>query len=410
MRKKPKQSGADTLEVRTVESRASVAGRGPIRSSTPVPNSSELVNKGNPESIEILYGAYKGSYRVYPVCRWLRLLQGQEYDDLKQSIKEHGQIEPVVINGEDFYDGRNRIRVLNELAMEPLVVEFPTLNSRLSPAEWIIAKNKDRRHLTDDQRLAFAALSFAWVKEHDENHPSGPSTEEPGESAETSRASAIAGGSQPFRQKPAENEPHGKRGRPPGKRSEARALAAETRQSRYRGEQITNLGTVAPDLLEAVARGDLTLREAARKLQERQPANTAQSRDEKRAAKPVPTPLEECVRQAVKWLQSFAAKRYLPDSEREAFMRATIRTLAGELRMSTPLPRPKAGEGSQVVSFRLPKSHFKMLEKAHQKTPIASVNSERGLARKIVRDYLAGRLVYVHDHDRMTDLDTANQD
>lgn len=59
----------------------------------------------------------------------------------------------------------------------------------------------------------------------------------------------------------------------------------------------------------------------------------------------------------------------------------------------------------QVVSFRITRTQAKTLSEIYDRDPITGVNSPNRLARKIVCDFLAGRLEYRDPADKTQDLD-----
>jgi hypothetical protein len=216
-------------------------------------------NKNIPETIEIRNGPFKGRYSIHPVAALFPLVQNKDYDRLKQSITVHGQQEPIVIHGNVLLDGRNRLFALNELNAEPKVIEFDQLRTGLTPDEWIIVKNLERRSLTDDQRLAIAAKYGAFRKEQNAQlHPGNPEIP-PGWTVIKEEGEKRK---QNFPQKSAEIIDKPKRGRPRGRRTEVIQLSAQTKQSRYRAEQILKLRDQSPDLAAKVEQGSMTLKEA----------------------------------------------------------------------------------------------------------------------------------------------------
>jgi hypothetical protein len=58
-----------------------------------------------------------------------------------------------------------------------------------------------------------------------------------------------------------------------------------------------------------------------------------------------------------------------------------------------------------VVSFRLDETKFKDLKKVRETDMPIGIKSENQLCRKIVADFLAGRLEYKDPQHRFTDLD-----
>jgi hypothetical protein len=231
----------------------------------------ELKQKHNyAEAVEIMFGQFKGVYNVHPVAKLFPMSNGKPYDDLRDSIREIGQQEDVVLDGCDLLDGRNRVAVLNELEMETKAVQFADLQTGVNQGVWIAAKNLERRHLTNDQYIAISARYFDWLKEQAEQNSQSPAApEEESQLPITSEAVEIAEDNSTlddYPQKPADNPKPRKRGRPRGQRSEAETLARKTKQSRYRAEQMLKIRAHSPELALAIEEGRITLKEAAAQI------------------------------------------------------------------------------------------------------------------------------------------------
>ena len=194
-----------------------------------------------------------------------------------KSLQKDGQQEDCVVDGTTFLDGRNRVNAMNDLGLAPHVVQFADLKTGLSPAAWVMTKNLQRRHLTDDQQLAIAAKYRAWCKAEDERQQaeadakrSAQGTSEAQDDSETTAEShpqdADGSATAEYPQKAADNTSKGKRGRPRGNRSEAEALAKQAKQSEYRARQMVKLRAQAPELATAVEEGRMTLKAAIKKL------------------------------------------------------------------------------------------------------------------------------------------------
>jgi hypothetical protein len=290
------------------------------------------------QEIEILYGDAKGVYFVHPAASMFPLVQGPAYDEILRSIDADGQQEPCVIDGKTFLDGRHRVIILNKLGRAPRIIQFAELKTELSPEAWIMTKNLQRRHLTDDQRLAIASRFQAWSKkaskrqrasaaaaessqnskkEHDDTHEAEDNQTTNPEETATSE----------FRQDSAENAGKRKRGRPPGQRSEAKALAKETKQSRYRSQKIKEIEKQSPELAEKIVNGQIGLKEAIRQLEQQKPKSTQSDHQPKADA------MAKAVSNAQKSLSKLAAK--LDENDLEAFWQqvasfATDQIKAGE--------------------------------------------------------------------------------
>lgn len=75
------------------------------------------------------------------------MIEGDGLENLKQDIKEHGQLEPVILYEGKILDGRNRYRVCKELGLNVKTEEY----KGEKPLEFVISLNLKRRHLTPSQ-------------------------------------------------------------------------------------------------------------------------------------------------------------------------------------------------------------------------------------------------------------------
>lgn len=69
--------------------------------------------------------------------------------------------------------------------------------------------------------------------------------------------------------------------------------------------------------------------------------------------------------------------------------------------VKAPITRP------QVISFRITTAQAKTLAEIHKREPATNVKSTNQRCRKVIVDYLAGRLKYNNDSDKLQDLDLA---
>jgi len=69
-------------------------------------------------------------------------------------------------------------------------------------------------------------------------------------------------------------------------------------------------------------------------------------------------------------------------------------------------PRASKDNRNNVVSFRLKDGQYDNLTDLFENDAVVGVNSCKQMARKIVCDYLAGRLVYKNKADKTRDLES----
>jgi ParB-like chromosome segregation protein Spo0J len=93
-------------------------------------------------------------HEVHPVASLFPMMDDVSFQALKEDIKTHGQLEPILYWKKMLVDGRNRLRACEELNIEPREVE---LMDETDPIAYVISHNLHRRHLTTSQRSDVAA-------------------------------------------------------------------------------------------------------------------------------------------------------------------------------------------------------------------------------------------------------------
>lgn len=105
---------------------------------------------------------------VHPFASQFPLITGTEFDELVSSIREMGTLTPAETHNGELIDGRNRARAVEVLQQQGLDIELPTVewqpHGPETVEEHIYALNVHRRHLTDDQRAAFATTMLPAIR------------------------------------------------------------------------------------------------------------------------------------------------------------------------------------------------------------------------------------------------------
>jgi ParB-like chromosome segregation protein Spo0J len=87
-------------------------------------------------------------------------LSTQEYESLKQSIKQNGLWVPIVVNKDGvILDGHHRYKVCQELGIEEPKTETKEFKDKLEEQIFVIDSNLQRRHLNNFQRTELALKS-----------------------------------------------------------------------------------------------------------------------------------------------------------------------------------------------------------------------------------------------------------
>lgn len=101
-----------------------------------------------------------GSFETHPVLDVFPLMEGADFDELRNDIAAHGLQIPLLKRGRTLLDGRNRLRACIELGIEPRFEEFEGADATAA----VVAANLRRRHLTESQRALVAARLAALPK------------------------------------------------------------------------------------------------------------------------------------------------------------------------------------------------------------------------------------------------------
>ncbi len=88
----------------------------------------------------------------HPLANLFPLMQGAALNELREDIRAHGVLEPIVFLGRAILDGRNRYMCARDLGIEYPRVEF----GGDDPLAFVVSHNLHRRHLSESQRSMVA--------------------------------------------------------------------------------------------------------------------------------------------------------------------------------------------------------------------------------------------------------------
>lgn len=103
--------------------------------------------------------------QFHPIANVFPLIEGAEFRELVEDVREHGLREPVILHEGMILDGRNRYRACQAAQADCHFEVF----SGGDPVAYVVSLNLRRRHLSESQR-AFAAGKIANLKAGDNQH------------------------------------------------------------------------------------------------------------------------------------------------------------------------------------------------------------------------------------------------
>ena len=258
-------------------------------------------------------------YIVHRAASLFPLMDGEPFNELVESVRQHGVRQPVVIHDGVLVDGRNRLRAVERLKDDGLVVEVPTveLSSLTHGAnnivDWIYTTNKIRRHMTPDALAMVAGQMLPLLKAEAEEgqkasqFQKGKSGNPSGKKQATKKTSS-----------PAQRDR-----RKSDARTTAGRVASMSGTSLHKGKQVVEIvkgvenGTVPPDDAKAVREGRKKLRDV-----------TPKQKGSKQKAKPdAPLSLEEEV--ALAW-EKFKAQKCFAIADLPDIRRIVMRLIKAE--------------------------------------------------------------------------------
>jgi len=114
-------------------------------------------------ALEVIAG-----FKVHPLATRFRLIVGQEFDDLVEAAARAGRLYPVETHNGLLIDGRNRLRVQEELLRRGIEIDVPVVEwepvGDETVEEHIWSVNANRRHETADQKAALALVFLPQIR------------------------------------------------------------------------------------------------------------------------------------------------------------------------------------------------------------------------------------------------------
>lgn len=183
----------------------------------------------------------------HPIANIFPLMDGEEYEALKTDIENNGLLEPIWAYEDKILDGRNRYRACQDVGVKPQYKKW----QGDSPISFVVSLNIRRRHLSSAQRAAAAIKAEELMEEL---------------KREAKDRQAVAGSSSaPGRPKEKDVEKI-----PQVSQGKTRDKAAELFHTNGKYIDTCNiLKDNAPDLLDQIAQGTMSIPKAKREYNQR---------------------------------------------------------------------------------------------------------------------------------------------
>ena len=208
---------------------------------------------------------------AHPIANLFPMMNNDEYAALVADIHQHGQREPIWLLDDAILDGRNRWQACRDLGIRPLTRDYTGSADAASLINFVVSLNLKRRHLNSGQR-AIVALGI--------------------EKALAEEAAKNTGG----RPRKGESEQEPLEIFPKVSEASNTPIHAAKQAAEIMGTNphyITDAKTIAqeaPDLIDEILNGGMTLPEAKREIKVRK---KEQARED-RAANPPPVLPDAC--------------------------------------------------------------------------------------------------------------------
>ena len=186
---------------------------------------------------------YDTKYEIHPAAELFPMLSDEAYAQLRDDIRQHGQLDEIILFEGRVLDGRNRLRACVELGIDPFHAE---LEECKSPVAYVLSKNLHRRHLTSSQLAAVATKALPLLEE------------EAGVRKSEGQKSGGRG-----KKKTLPNE----LGKDKHDRAAAEQAAKLTGSNRQYVQDAKKIATADPELFKKVESGEVTIPQAKRILE-----------------------------------------------------------------------------------------------------------------------------------------------
>jgi hypothetical protein len=253
-------------------------------------------------------------YQIHPAASVFPLIEGDEFDDLCDSIRSRGVQHPAVVRGTELLDGRNRMRACERLKAEGWAGSCPTVEWKddgRNVAEWIWDTNAIRRHMDDDGIVMASSVIWPLIAKENEARKSASKFD-------SEKASKAAKARHAVRTK--STEPQKRDTKSEDARSTVGQVAAKAGTSMHKARQAVTVqkaiqaGVIPEEVRKDVIAGKKKLRDAvkdvpAKPKADRKPRSNGSQGDAKRLS------IDDQIRRAAHRAWSTLRGKFVPGNE-----------------------------------------------------------------------------------------------
>jgi len=209
--------------------------------------------------------AMLGPYEVHPFADRFPLVEGEEFDELVESIRQHGNQQPIIL-GHDRHtliDGRNRYRACVKAGREPATRTLPPDITEIEILDLIRNANVERRQLNAGQRGGLAQEYADFYAKAVKEEEAARKLRAPSNQHTTPRSAT--------KRDPAESH-HGESPGPAAPKQSQTAAARAAKATGASADSVKRMAAIkrdAPDLYDAVMANRVSLDAAYKQARQR---------------------------------------------------------------------------------------------------------------------------------------------
>jgi len=202
-------------------------------------------------------------------ANYIRPLSDEEFEKLKESIKLEGIRDPLVVWNGFLIDGYHRYKIATELEIEFKTIEID-LPDKEAVKEWIIKNQLGRRNLTSQEASYYRGKLYESRKQHPYVHPkSGGQNAHRSKTAEQI-AEEYGINESTVRRDEVFSRSVDKVAEEVGEEAKRAILSGQANIPKKDVEKLIEIKQVAPEFIEPVLKGEITLSKAIQETKRKQ--------------------------------------------------------------------------------------------------------------------------------------------